>query len=105
MLHWLIVLVICSYCYVDFKSIGRHAWRCKEKLNNQQSVNEKNEEPTLTDRSLTEETNVSNEAVLRNRGRISNADYAQCCCGKKCKGLRGLKAHRRSCQFVKGMNT
>ena len=75
MLHWLIVLVICSYCHVDFKSIGRHAWRCKEKLNNQQSVNETNEEPTLIDRSLAQETNASNEAVLRNQGRISNVDY------------------------------
>jgi hypothetical protein len=100
----LIVLVVCSYCHVDFKSIGRHAWRCKEKLNIRKRVNERNEEPTLIDRCSVQETHDPDEAVLRNQGRISNVDHVQCCCGKKCKGLRGLKTHQRSCRFVKGMN-
>ena len=98
------MLVVCSYCHVDFKSIGRHAWRCKEKLNNRESVNERNEQPTLIDRSSMQETHDTNEAILRNQGRISNVDDVQCCCGKKCKNFRGLKTHQRSCRFVRGMN-
>ena len=103
-IFWLSVLVVCSYCNVDFKSIGRHVWRCKAKLNGRQSVNERNEEPTLIDQGATQDAIDLNEAVLRNHGRISNADHTHCCCGQKCKGLRGLKAHQRSCRFVKGMN-
>ncbi|CAB4034951.1 Hypothetical predicted protein [Paramuricea clavata] len=66
-LFWLFVLVVCTYCHVQFKSIGRHAWRCKEKLNNRESVNERNEQPTLIDRSSVQETHNTNEAVLRNQ--------------------------------------
>ena len=51
-----------------------------------------------------QKTHDTNEAVLRNQGRISNVDDVQCCCGKKCKNFRGLKTHQRSCRFVRGMN-
>ena len=27
----------------------------------------------------------------------------KCCCGKQCKGLRGLKAHQRSCRTLFGL--
>ena len=27
------VMVICSFCGDDFKSLGRHSWRCKKKMN------------------------------------------------------------------------
>ena len=32
----LLVFIVCSFCGKDFKSLGRHVWRCKEKgkLNN-----------------------------------------------------------------------
>ena len=36
--------------------------------------------------------------------RTNNVDSVKCCCGKKCKGLRGLKSHQRSCQVIKGLN-
>ena len=36
--------------------------------------------------------------------RTNNVDSVKCCCGKKCKGLRGLKSHQRSCQVTKGLN-
>ena len=26
------VMVICSFCGDDFKSLGRHSWRCKKKM-------------------------------------------------------------------------
>ena len=28
-----VLFVVCSMCGQDFNSLGRHAWRCKEKLN------------------------------------------------------------------------
>ena len=28
----LALLVVCSFCGIDFKSLGRHTWRCDEKL-------------------------------------------------------------------------
>ena len=52
---------------------------------------------------MTQSNAEIDDAVLRNQGRISNVDYVKCCCGKKCKGLRGLKGHQRSCRFIKGM--
>ena len=27
----------------------------------------------------------------------------KCSCGQKCKGLRGLKAHQRSCRVINGL--
>ena len=33
-----------------------------------------------------------------------NKNQVQCCCGKKCKGLRGLKSHPRSCRTIRGLN-
>ena len=28
----------------------------------------------------------------------------KCCCGKVCKGARGLKMHQRSCRVILGLN-
>ena len=28
--------------------------------------------------------------------RTNNVDSVKCCCGKKCKGLKGLKSHQQS---------
>ena len=36
------LFVICSFCGGEFKSLGRHAWRCKEKLKS-----DGNGEPTI----------------------------------------------------------
>ena len=33
-----------------------------------------------------------------------NENHIRCCCGKKCKGLRGLKSHQRSCCTIRGLN-
>ena len=33
-----------------------------------------------------------------------SVDSVKFCCGKKCKGLRSLKSHQRSCQVIKGLD-
>ena len=31
---WMLaILIVCTYCGKDFQSLGRHSWRCKEKIN------------------------------------------------------------------------
>ena len=105
LIFWFCTLIICSYCKVDFKSIGRHSWRCKERI--RVNVNDRRDDSSLVE--TTGNTNSArssvgiNEAATRNQVRISNVDHVECCCGKKCKGVRGLKAHQRSCRFIKGM--
>ncbi len=102
------VLVLPACCLFllqcDFKSLGRHSWCCKEWLCN--SFNDRSDDTKLADtnnQNSDQSNTVRNDAVLRNQGRISNVDYVKCCCGKKCKGIRGLKAHQRSHRFIKGM--
>ena len=36
--------------------------------------------------------------------RTNNVDSVKCYCGKKYKGLRGLKSHQWSCWVIKGLN-
>ena len=35
-----------------------------------------------------------------NTSQHTNTSIVKCCCGKQCKGLRGLKAHQRSCRTL-----
>ena len=35
---------------------------------------------------------------------IADIHHVYCGCGKKCKGLCGLKTHQRTCRFVMGLN-
>ena len=35
---------------------------------------------------------------------LSKRTVIKCCCGKICKGTRGLKMHQRSCQVIHGLN-
>ena len=35
---------------------------------------------------------------------ISRRSVIKCCCGKICKGARGLKMHQRSCRVIHGLN-
>ena len=37
-------------------------------------------------------------------GSIANIHHVYCGCGKKFKGLHGLKTHQRTCRFVMGLN-
>ena len=91
------VFIVCSCCGKDFKSIGVHAWRCKEKVesrdkerNNASTTGESGDETSLplVDTELPSSTCVS----------------VKCSCGKICNGQRGLKMHKRSCRVIKDLS-
>ena len=94
------VLVICQFCNIDFTSIGRHQWRCKRKLN--QGEGEQSNGTNMPFRN-SHRNSVYERITLRQRTPV-NENHIQCCCGKKCKGLRGLKSHHRSCCTIRGLN-
>ncbi len=85
-LYLFLVLAVCSFCEVDFKCLGRHVYRCKYKPKNKKSADE-TVQPLL-------DINSSNKN-----------NFITCSCGKKCKGLRGLKMHHRSCRVIKDLIT
>jgi len=85
----LAVFVVCSFCEKDFKSIGRHQWRCKQRVSGHHhaSVNT----PLL-------------QPDLNNVDSTCNSGSVKCCCGKVCKGIRGLKTHQRRCRVIVGLH-
>ena len=94
------VLFICQFCNIYFTSIGRHQWRYKSKLNHCEG--EQSNGTNISFRNS--ERNSAYERIrLRQRTPV-NENHVQCCCGKKCKGLRGLKSHQRSCCTIRGLN-
>ncbi len=86
----LAICVVCSFSGQDFVSLGRHSWRCKERINQDQNSSEniEREVPVVSAPSVP----ITQRAVIK------------CCCGKICKGNRGLKMHQRSCQVLNGLN-
>ena len=83
----LLVCAVCSFCGKEFVTLGRHSWRCKQRLNNNPPVASANQMP-----------------VMHSPARISNTNEVKCHCGKSCKGARGLKMHQRSCRVIQGLN-
>ena len=90
------IFVICSFCGKEFQSLGRHSWRCKEKLKDS-------------------EKDQSNHSKGSRKGKMSNNNeddcvasnnclQVECSCGKICNGLRGLKMHQRSCRVIQGLS-
>ena len=98
LLALLIFSVVCNYCGKDFTSLGRHSWRCKSKIPNQQDRNHDN------GGNLENRNNVDFPDVQVNNVSISNTDNVLCTCGKSCEGLRGLKSHQRCCRVIKSLN-
>ena len=87
----LLTCVVCSFCGQDFITLGRHSWRCKQRIN-----------PTEQDHPR---TNTRDVPVMQSPNvPVSSRTVVKCCCGKICKGARGLKMHQRSCQVIHGLN-
>ena len=84
-----LVFVICSFCGRDFVSLGRHSWRCKRRV-------VEGQEPRDT---VHQTINVLQE----DQAPIKINKDIKCCCGKVCKGIRGLKMHQRSCRVMEGL--
>ena len=87
----LFTCVICSFCGQDFVTLGRHSWRCKERINH---AEQDNSSTTTSQMPVMQSPNVV----------LSKRTVIKCCCGKICKGTRGLKMHQRSCQVIHGLN-
>ena len=97
-LLWLCVITVCSFCNLDFKSLGRHQWRCKAKLRQQEGYNVRPEEQMtvdMNDQIASQTGNLLDEAVSAGQEQDLNPQYAHCCCGKKCKGIRGSDGRYR----------
>ena len=54
----------------------------------------------------TQQTCPNTEATIANISTQtpSNCHHVTCCCGKDCKGLRGLKMHQRNCRASKDLH-
>ena len=97
---WVIILfwpfTVCEFCGKDFESLNRHKWRCKSRLHQSSSnINVANNNGSSN--------NIVNPEIISNR-MISDVEYISCSCGKRCKGLRGSKAHQRSCRVIKSIS-
>ena len=86
------VFVVCSFCGKDFVSLGRHSWRCKRKILNDSGPNQAHVNTPLLEASF-ERTDI-----------VVNSSTVKCCCGKICKGIRGLKMHQRRCRITVGLH-
>ena len=106
----------CEFCKKEFTSLGRHRWRCKARVNTnsidldqRQVINSyhatrpfENNQDFIGENALIANTNnmVNNEESENTLQEHNDPHRFTCYCGKKCKGLRGLKAHQRSCHVV-----
>ena len=90
-LMWFIMLTICSFCGKDFESLGRHSWRCKSRMETGNEANRTNNMFNSIDDYQLNYVESSNNAAF------------VCCCGKRCKGQKGLRIHQRSCKTIKGL--
>ena len=87
----LLTCVVCSFCGQDFITLGRHSWRCKQRIN---PAEQDHPHSSTRDMPVMQSPNVP----------VSCRTVVKCCCGKICKGARGLKMHQRSCQVIHGLN-
>ena len=88
----LLVCAICSFCGKNFESLGTHQWRCKQKLHHVENVHNST-------------TSLGKMPVIISLGIAPpKRSGIKCCCGKVCRGARGLKMHQRSCRVILGLN-
>ncbi|CAB3982987.1 Hypothetical predicted protein [Paramuricea clavata] len=89
----LLTCVVCSFCEKDFVTLGRHSWRCKQRVN--YAEQDHSAENTARQTPFMNSPNVV----------VSSRTVIKCCCGKVCKGARGLKMHQRSCRVIQGLDS
>ena len=85
-----LICAVCSFCGKDFTSLGHHSWRCKRVNPTEQTASEN---PTR------EMPDTSSPKIV-----FSSRTVVKRCCGKICRGHRGLKMHHGSCQVIHGLN-
>ena len=87
----LLSCVICLFCGKDFVTLGRHQWRCKQKVNENVHYGSASQKGMPVEPVITSPTSAIHKSGVK-------------CCGKMCKGARGLKMHQRSCKVISGLN-
>ena len=85
----LLLYIVCSFCGNDFVSLGRHIWRCKQRAN---QAAQNGQENTTELPATTTPTVIPTRTVVK------------CCCGKICKGKRGVKMHQCSCPVIQDID-
>ena len=84
------LLTVCSFCGKDFVALGRHQWRCKQRVHSNTAG---------------PDGDINIPLVTDTVSPVRNIDVAsiKCCCGKLCKGMKGLRIHQRSCRIVNNL--
>ena len=88
----LILCITCHFYSKDFKSLGRHPWRCKERNEHNESVVNSNHLIVTPERE-----DLQNYPPVNNRA-------IKCVCSKETKTHGGLKRHHRTCRAITGFN-
>ena len=86
------ICIICSFCGKDFVTLGRHSWRCKQRVHDA-------EQDHFAENAGKQMPAINSPIV------ISSHHVIKCCCGKVCKGARGLKMYQCSCRVIHDLNT
>ena len=81
--------IVCSFCGKDFKSLGRHVWRCKEKAKSRDK--ERNNASTSGDSG-----NETSLPVVENELPSSTCVSVKCSCS--------WKMHQRSCRVIEDLS-
>ena len=89
----LLVLLVCSFCGKEFKSLGHHVWRCKEKSKG----NKEKDQDDAPDDMDAETSPKSLSSTSRNPPTVN------CSCRQMCNGFNGLKMHQHSCRVINGL--
>ena len=87
LLWFLLFYVVCAYCGKDFIALGRHQWRCKKRM----PIN------------LGPKSTI-NTASPKDKDSANIVQMVKCCCGRTCKGVKGLKMHQRRCRTLEGLS-
>ena len=81
------LFTVCSFCGKDFVALGRHQWRCKQRVHSNTTG---------------PDGDINIPLVRDTVSPVRNIDVAsiKCCYGKSCKGIKCLHSHQRSCKTV-----
>ena len=90
---FLLILVVCTFCGKEFKSLSHHVWRYKDKIKG-------NRDTDQDDATDGKDAAVSPQSLSSPNQTCSTIT---CSCGKICSGRKGLKMHHRSCRVIKGL--
>ena len=97
-----------EFCLKDFKSLGRHVWRCQARLLNREtsidSINTASIGQSIFTCNYRATSINSFDNHYDSRENEEKDHNYHCYCGREFSTLRGLNTHRRSCNRVDILN-